>query len=674
MRCSITFLCILSFSLCDFQGSLLYNDLISQWIFPYKIASGIKVNYTIDEDKNITDNFQLLASGNIDWTEVRQQPGLFVVPITGFPIAVAYRLDALGNNTLHLTLNLIKRMIADPILTWNDPEIVKFNPTLATHGAGVRMVFDSSINDINKYLINYFFENQTSNPGSWVGIRASRNTGVNSFVKVVSTISVLTNSLALVPYPYVTRDQSGDVKTSVVLSLISDITYTNYTILNSTDVGNETLNETIYITNENITYVNVSLGSTAYLNFLSPDGFILEADVNSFGLYWPLKQVIYVSFENNYHDCSEATLLLRFLYWVLNNTDLSSITPKSGYFDINVIQKQIVMDFLKKATCSSGGDENVILSYTNLSMRKRSNAVFAISIIVTIVLAGIVFYAYYLTQKSETSMKPKEKNTVLIVFHLMVLFGLLSLLISFVLYWYPPFSDGICIARYWTLSVGYINIVSSIFVWGITIYYYYSYYSSKRDSIPDAIKKVYIFLAYFALNAINLAILFAWTFSGNPRSVEVTVDVFNWETIYDCKLDTNIPDFVRSGYYFLVSSVGLWFIFRLWAFTGANKSPSEEKETKRVSPKTPDDMRFLLVGLYNQILVFIQILILNFFNLTDSEEYTILIPLFTFSAVNVVFSLFLQRIVKKTKRREKSSSTQLGDISRKVSLPNYDEA
>jgi hypothetical protein len=654
---------------CDIQGGLLYEDLFEQCSFTYKIASGIEINYFTTENTSATEGFTLVTENSIDFDQRVEENKWMIIPFTGYSFAIAYNLPILGNQTLRLTENVIRRIIAEEAnMFWSDPEITEFNPLLSSYNVLIRMIFDSETNDINKYLIDHFFDNQTDNPGTWTGIKASRNRVVNGFINIVPGVALLPNSIAFAQRPSLEKDNSGKLHSADLL-LVDQIWYTNYTIWNATQVENETIYESQIIIEEHISYITVNISQTPSIVIKSTENNVIRVGYPNVTRQWPLNQIIYVLFERNYPDCIEATSAERFLYWMNNGTALSKLFTDNGFFDIGYPNKLVVQYFLKTATCTESGRQRDVLIYTNLTESNRSNIVLGFSIILSLIFIWIVGYAYTLQNE------PKKNSPVILIFHLIVTIGLLFMLASYFLYWLTPSSTGVCIARYWTLSVGYINVISSIFVWAITVHYFLN--AHAKGVIPK-FSYEFIAITYLLLNSINIVILIIWNLVGNPRSVELVVNPFSWETIYDCKVDSDAPDYTRSGYYLLVSIAGCFLIYRLWAITEGHKTKDDtisnnSRTRSNIKPKSPDDMRFLMAALYNQIIVFVLTFVLSILNISDAQEYIIVIPLFLISSANAVLSLFLQRILRRIKKKvsSKGKSTEEEIDSRGVSLPKY---
>jgi ABC-type phosphate transport system substrate-binding protein len=662
----ITFLLVICQG--QIQGDLLHTKLFEDVAFAYKIVSGIEINYADIVDDNSTHSFTVLNGGSINITEKIEEHTWFIAPIAGYSIAIGYNLPILGNATLNVTKNIIKRIINDTTILWRDPEIAALNPALAAYSPLIRIIMDSTSNDINKYLIDYFFDDYSNNTGTWSSnIKASRNPTVNGYQNIPASLALLTNSIAFIINPTATDSRSdqlaGKFKKANLL-LEDQVWYTNYTIYNETQVDNETFYDNYTIFERHNTYKNFSIDQIPTLQISTINNFIFQSEING-NDSWPLNQIIYIVFDFDYIECTESTAATRFLYWLNNNTYLSELIRNDGYFDIGEPNKVLIKQLLKQVNCyiPENGSQRQILSYTNLTTGKRSNIVFVPSVVLTLIFAAVVIYAY---KSHENSGKA---NLHLLLLHVIVIFGLLFMLIGFVLSWFPPSSTGICIARYWSISIGYINVISSLFVWAITVHYHFNAHS--KDYVPKRGWTYYV-LTFILLNVFNFAVLVLWTFVGNPKSDEVVVDIFNWETIYDCTVSTPVPDYIRSAYYLIVSTLGCVLIYRLWALTDAHKVEKNKDTVEKTKLKSPDDMRFLLAALYNQILVFGLILVLGLLNITDDQEYIIVIPLFLFSITNVIFSLFLQRILRKIRKRINSSKSLELDESKRVALPKSD--
>jgi hypothetical protein len=305
---------------------------------------------------------------------------------------------------------------------------------------------------------------------------------------------------------------------------------------------------------------------------------------------------------------------------------MTLLMGQNGYFDASTEAKEYVREYLKKASCIDDQNQSkIVLSYTNLANNRRNGIVFGFSIGCMILFLAAVIYAWHMGGK-------KRGSTIYTLHHLIVILGMLLMLTSFLIYWWPASSTTICRARYWTLSLGYVNVISAVFIWAFIIHYLYS-----KEKIPHNFSYSVVGFTYAALNFINLILLLLWTLAGLPISREIVVDVFAWTTRYECYSQVSYPDYIVTSYHLLISIVGCVFIYRLW----------KSKNADEMKQKTPDDIRFLMICLYNQISVFLLLFVIKNMVLTDDLQYQILIPLFLFLIANVTFSLFVPRIFNK---------------------------
>lgn len=613
---------------CNIEGASLFQGLVDQWLFSYKLVSGNELEYLINDDNNINfDSFKLLNSEDIDWENNLYNPNIYIVPITGYSIAIVHTITALGNQSLYLTENAIRRIISDQFMLFSDPEISEFNPLLSSVNIQARMALDSSVNEMNRYLINYFFPN-TSNNGSWSEIRAPRHALFNGIDAVMSAMTVLTNYMAFVPFPLLNEDISKRPK-PVRLLLINE----SYSI-----------NETYSENNTMIAYKNVSINDKPIITindrFNNIVPAILQTDSNS----WPLNQIVYFIFPESLNHCENITIVLRFIYWVLNTKEMNELMGTNGYFDTSEESKDYVKNVMKNATCiNEDGKPKIILSYTNLADKRRNSIVFGVSITCIMLFIALVIYALYLSQKL---------SKMVYLHNLIVVIGLVLIFISFFIYWWPASTTLHCRSRYWTLSLGYVNVISSIFIWAFNVHYFVL--NKKIKSYKSS--KYAVILAHLILNLLNIILLLIWTLIGKPVSREVIVSVFDWTTIYECYSETMIPDYLITSYYLIISTVGCIFLYSLW----------KTKTVVDVKKTTPDDIRFLMVCLYNQISVFLLIFVIKNLKLTDDQDYEITIPLFVFLVANVILSSFVPKILAKVRSNLSAAKSEDGSTDRKT--------
>lgn len=89
--------------------------------------------------------------------------------------------------------------------------------------------------------------------------------------------------------------------------------------------------------------------------------------------------------------------------------------------------------------------------------------------------------------------------------------------------------------------------------------------------------------------------------------------------------------------------------------------------------ESPEEMRWLLIALYNQLFVFLLlIIILSILELDDNQLYVVTVPMFLFAEANVVTSFFLPKFIKKWKAFKNSSSSDKTEMSTaKEAYSNY---
>jgi hypothetical protein len=228
-------------------------------------------------------------------------------------------------------------------------------------------------------------------------------------------------------------------------------------------------------------------------------------------------------------------------------------------------------------------------------------------------------------------------------------------MISFVIWWYPPSNTGICIsrfesfttyylqtdiARFWFLGIGYTNVVAAIYIYAFSMNYLYIK-ANKGNLSKELLSKRGVISAYLVLEALEILILVLWVLIEDPKGEEVIVDEvkemnisinfskIKWTTINQCTMKYGVMDLVQYIYFCVISVFGCYVIFKYW-----------KKES-------PEDTRWMLMALYNQLLVFIQLIIItSILDLNDEQLYVITVPSFLFAEANIVCSFFLPKFLQ----------------------------
>lgn len=570
----------------DLSSEPIYQELVNRWAFAYRIASDIEITST---PVNLTlDTLKIVTSFNLNETTTS-----FISPVIAFPIAIAYNFPV-ANATLRLTNNMVRRILTENPLPWNDPELVELNPFLQNIGMPTRVILDSTNSPINDQLIEYFFPlNATQQQGRWAGLVASRHPQTVGFESVTSALGVLTNSMAFVPYPILKNANNPNIKLAL---LISD----DDTVLSALQP----------ITTE-----------------LQVDGSFMEASVKQNENTWPFHFYGYIALEQEttIETCQNTLLNLRFLYWSFANEDLRNETIQLGFNYLDDESYEQMRQHLLTARCN----DQIILTYSNLSTTTRSNVVYGISIgLMTIYLA--VMIASWVTSEN-------KRNQMTIINNTMNIIGWCFTVIGFHLWWLSPTSDAYCISRHWFLNFGYIALVSSIFGYTFMINIMESKISIAQITRYNA--KRTLLLSYLTLAFIQISILLLWQFVENPVHLEEVVSEIEWTTRNTCSEDFFIVDIVQNVYYCCISVFGCYVLYRYW------------------TKKTIKEPYWLLMAFFMQLLTFIQLIVnIQQLDLTDDSLYVIIITSFIIAEGGLILSWLLPQFFFKVKNIITTSS------------------
>lgn len=579
----LTLLCFASFATAYLSGNKFYQDLISEYAFAYDVASDVLVRYDAIPNDGTFQNISIAADVYIPWSNLSS--GVFLIPITSYPIVLVTNIPALNGTALRVDRGILQSMISNQTLVWNDPSIVQLNPLLTNLTLPVRMIFDSTNSPINQQIMNYVFDDQANQNGTWRGLAAPKHVLVPDYASVMAAVGVLGNSVAFVPLPYFKSATTTPAKLA-------------YLVVNGTDVTPfDPLEYRLFLRSQK------SLGAIPISN-------------------WPLFDVTYLGFNTTSQQCSDTLDVLRFFYWTFNNTHLRNQTVQRGFSMFDAASYEILFQHIQSAQCNGV----TVLQYTNLSPKTRTGVVFGISVFLMVILMGMVGATWFI-RKNKT-------RPLIVINHLLVVLGLVLSLASFVIWWFSPVNTSYCTSRTWLLGLGYTNVIAAIYIYVFSL----DKILGKDRMSHLMLKARDIVVAYVVLEVIEVLILLVWTFVEEPFGGAVITNQIRWESMYTCTTKYGVVDLIQIIYFCVISVFGCYVIYRHW---------------KRQSP---EDTRWLLVALYNQILIFLLFMVITRTqHFTDDETFILQVFVFVFAEANVVCSFFLPKFVFRLKKLLPSS-------------------
>jgi ABC-type phosphate transport system substrate-binding protein len=486
------FLTLFTFSLgkLEISGKDLFYNLIDQWTFAYSDVSELEILYKKTANVTIQPGTMNIVS-EYDLANDTS----FACPVAAFPISVIYNLNnVIYTMDLLVTEHLLIRMITEPSMKWNDPELVQYNPLLAANTVSVRMVFNSDPNPVNDKILLWLFPNNGSYyNSSFYGLAASKHVFASGFQTVVTAVSNTPNLLAFVPYPYA-RNLNSDKIRLAQLVRFTEGEPENYTITN----------ETLYTT----------IGTnSSYAIKLQRARNRLYATIDYSNETWPLCFFSYLNYIDNGYDCENNTLIARFFYWSFGNQFLYGKTMQTGFWKMDEQSFDVMKQMLQTMTCNN----KEMLVYTDTSSKTRGNTIFIASLILVPIFIVMIIASWYIRPRKTFSIN---------IYHLLCVFGLSLMLASSVIWWYTPRKTSFCVSRTWTLVIAYINVIAPIFGSVFTIYTMIR--KSNKSLSPKLINSSTIAGAYIILNAIAIVLLVIWQFVEDPRSFQEVTDSISW--------------------------------------------------------------------------------------------------------------------------------------------------
>jgi ABC-type phosphate transport system substrate-binding protein len=591
------------------EGETFYDGLISQWSFAYSIASEVSIGYVSNTNASSLGKIALISDYELD------NETSFACPVTVFPVDMIYNLNAVTyNTTLNVTESMLKRMINETSMKWNDAEIVQFNPSLAINGLQVRLVLDLNPTPVNTMIITWLYgkDKASSQNGSFVGLAAAKHFTVNGPSNVVSTVSVVSNTLGFAQLSIVKNQNSPNIRSAGLIRAPGPI-YDNSTITNSsiyTAITKDSKNAITHTTIGKRLYANMEITNST----------------------WPLVVFGYIDYSDIGTDCDNITTLARFFYWVFGNEFLYTVTTDTGFWLIDNETYTVMRNHISDINC----DNSEVLVYENLSSENRSNAVFGVAV-------GFMSTFFVMLVIAWITHKSRRKIPI-IANHGLVILGLACSMASFVIWWYSPSKTGYCIARGWLLGIGYINVVASIIAYTFTINVVYT---NIKKMTTRLISTWHLFALYIILNAIEILILLLWTFIEEPRSYEEVVDTIQWQTIFTCKENYGIIYVIQLIYFCIVCAWGCWILYKFFM------------------ENCPEDPKPLLFSLAGQIfLLVLLITMLQIIDLDDNRLYVVTVLFFLFGEGAIIYSFFFPRFLKMG--QPYLSSTQSGGKTNKM--------
>jgi ABC-type phosphate transport system substrate-binding protein len=555
----------------------------------------------------------ILTELELDWVELQQQQQrLFVVPLVSFPIAIAYNVPLL-NDTLKVTRPLLKKMLINTTMTWNnDPELVALNPGLANILSPIRMVLDTVPNEINQLIIEWLFHetDMINQNGSWTGLyTSSKHVLTRDYSGVVSAIKVIGNSIGFVPLPLISKSSKQNVNTSLLVQGSS--------VVSVRDVPNT---------------------ETHSIDNIYRSTFITSDDK------WPMNVLGYFRYDQEASDCAQVLDIVRFLYWTYNNTKLIDVTSHEGFSSSN--------DQLDIQLLSAKCNNEFVLHYTNLSRQERSKFLLVFSICITIVFLIMILYRYWILAKGAGKIGFEFSFHTLLIF-----IGLLMTLVSFVIWGFAPSENWICIARVVFIGYGITGVLASTFMYAFAIG---SAFSAKVVTVASIMNRnKYNYIACGIVFLIETVIIILWVTLENLRSQEIIINPILWESRYVCAQNTMITEIIQYLYFIVITLFGCFVVNVYW------------------KQKSQEEPRLMLGTLYSEMLIFILLIVMvTIIELSDENLYIIKTSLFIISVGNISGAWFLPQLVKAIKRATKSESVSSGqndsslDTKRKNTMDN----
>jgi MFS family permease/ABC-type phosphate transport system substrate-binding protein len=559
-------------------GPALQTDVFEQWRFAYGVASDAWLDYAVGSDYR-----SLNIVPDIEWNATESANA---VPFIAYPVAIVHNIPLLNGTAFVTTPELLRKLITNNTVTWNDPDILQYNPQLAVLGSPVRMYFNIRNSPVNQLIMDYLWENTTEYNSSFVGLAARRYQQLQGDAAVLSAVSSIVNSMAIVPLPYVRLSGSTSIRTGRI-------------------VTDESTGDTTGVADAPSYYV------------YRDDRKLLLAQSGG----WPLSVTLYVHFEERHLHCGESVDALRFFYWSFGEDALVNVTVDRGYYMFSPTIANRTREHLLDARCTTSGK---ILTYNNLSEVQRSDVIFGLAFTLTVIFIGLVVAAWLLL--------PQRKKPIVAVNHCVVLVGLLLSLAAYIVWWYSPSKDSLCTSRMWLLDLGYTNVVASVYIYAFIMNHVYVLRKNVDKLSRNPINWRHFAIAYSILWGLELAILLLTQFIEHPHAEEVLVDYINWETRYVCVNEVDIMPIVARIYFCVVSVFGFYVLFKLW------------------KKDSPGNVTWLLASFFFQIFSFvILILQTSIIPFTDDQVYAITVLLYLFAIGVIILSFFVPNIIDKVK-------------------------
>jgi hypothetical protein len=544
------------------------------------------------DPKNFTaDGVKLISDYHL--SDQNMTDSYFYQPVTGFSVAVVANVPV-GNNTLVLKLETLGRMIREPSVRWNDPEIVEDNPWLVNIPLPVKVIFDFSDPALNVFVLGKMFANVTLD--NWTSFISTKTYKASGYPTAVASLNVLTMGIALVPLPYIKAYGVTSLTLAELLLANSNNDSVQISVPNKVSV-------------EPVNYNDPSLG-------------------NSTEPLWPFSFFGNFVYNQEEENCEEPLKYLRYIYWVINNPVLASVSTRYGFQDFSEESIEYVTSQLLEAKCN--GEK--MLVYENISDQKRSTGLYCITIILTSVFMVMVGFAYYLN--------PNKNVAATKLNHAVVFFGLVCCQISFTIWWYSPFNDSICIARNWFLNFGYTGVIASVYGRTFSINAVYRHLKKKLKGHTLGITSQ--LFAFSILFGLQITILIIWTLVEDTRSLEIVTDPINWKTIYTCSDNQGIGWKVQYAYNIALAIWGFYVIYRFWMKQGN------------------EDPRWILMGEFFQVLMFMLLfIIISVTELEDEVFYVITVSVYLIAEATATFTFFIPQVyVSYIKHRSNKESDQ----------------
>jgi hypothetical protein len=347
---------------------------------------------------------------------------------------------------------------------------------------------------------------------------------------------------------------------------------------------------------------------------------------------WPFNIPTYFVYDTQGKEYETILKELRFIYWTTGNINLNDKTLDSGLRLFESTQYDTIKSFLLQATFN----DQKVLVYDNTSEGGHSLVLYIITIVCTILFIPIVFAAWFYNEK--------RRVTVVIINHAIIIFGLLVGIPAFIMWSFAAYADYVCISRFWLLNIMYTNVIAAIYIFAFTMNRVYS--ATNLSEINQGVKVRTYIIPYIVLEVILIVLLVIWTTTGHAGSEEIVIDPIEWKSIYACGNTGGIMELLVYIYHICVSVFTCYVIYKYW---------------ERVSPEM---VRWLLIASYNQILTFIQLIIVTrVIDLNEDQYYTIIVVFYLFAVANVIFSFFIpslfrgvKEVVSKSRSASRTSS------------------